>query len=172
MSNFTEATIFRAPTKFGDITLIRSGGLKPTILAAGFGPAKQLANRLLATRDSINLMSADAPKVFIDIFASWSDGDLTAFSGLELDQVGSKFRQECWQAMLGIPAGKTLSYSELAGKTNSVNAVRAAATACASNLIAPLIPCHRIIRSDGTLGKYGYGDKLKAQLLEFEGAHL
>ncbi|MBU6347105.1 MAG: methylated-DNA--[protein]-cysteine S-methyltransferase [Actinomycetales bacterium] len=172
MSNFTEADISRIPTKFGDITLIMSSDLKPTILAAGFGPAKQLANRLLATRDSIKLTNAHAPKGFLDIFVRWSDGDLTAFSGLRLDQVGSKFRQECWQEMLRIPAGKTLSYSELAGKTSSVNAVRAAATACASNLIAPLIPCHRIIRSDGTLGKYGYGEKLKARLLEFEGVDL
>jgi methylated-DNA-[protein]-cysteine S-methyltransferase len=48
-------------------------------------------------------------------------------------------------------------------------AVRAAATACAQNLIAPLIPCHRIIKTDGSLGRYGYGEPIKQQLLVFEG---
>ncbi|NBO17252.1 MAG: MGMT family protein [Actinobacteria bacterium] len=72
--------------------------------------------------------------------------------------------------MRKIPAGKTLSYAELAKRAGSADAIRAAGTACGNNLIAPIIPCHRIIKSGGALGNYGYGIKVKEWLLTHEGA--
>ena len=72
--------------------------------------------------------------------------------------------------MRKIPAGKTWSYADLAERAGSPSAVRAAGTACAKNLIAPIIPCHRVIKSGGALGNYGYGLKIKEYLLRHEGA--
>ena len=72
--------------------------------------------------------------------------------------------------MRKIPAGKTRSYAELAKRAGSESAVRAAGSACARNLIAPIIPCHRIVKSGGALGNYGFGLESKEWLLRFEGA--
>jgi len=72
--------------------------------------------------------------------------------------------------MRKIPAGKTLSYADLADRAGSPAAVRAAGTACGRNLIAPIVPCHRIIKSGGALGNYGYGLGTKEWLLRHEGA--
>ena len=72
--------------------------------------------------------------------------------------------------MRKIPSGKVITYQTLARKAGSPAAVRAAGTACGRNAIAPIIPCHRIIRSDGSLGNYGYGVGKKSWLLRHEGA--
>ncbi len=71
--------------------------------------------------------------------------------------------------MRKIPAGKVITYADLAAKSGSPAAVRAAGSACGRNAIAPIIPCHRIIRSDGSLGNYGYGIRKKEWLLRHEG---
>ena len=69
-----------------------------------------------------------------------------------------------------IPAGKTISYSELAGRIGNPNSARAVGNALAKNPLAPLIPCHRVVKSDGTIGKYSGkgGVKMKRMLLEKE----
>ena len=72
--------------------------------------------------------------------------------------------------MRKIPAGKTWSYAELAKRAGSVDAVRAAGSACARNLIAPIIPCHRVVKTGGALGNYGYGLEVKEWFLRHEGA--
>ena len=72
--------------------------------------------------------------------------------------------------MRKVPAGKTWSYSDLAKKIGSPAAVRAVGTACGKNLIAPIIPCHRIVKSDGAIGNYGFGVETKEILLRHEGA--
>lgn len=81
---------------------------------------------------------------------------------------GTAFQQRVWQALQEIPAGKTLSYTELAAKIGQPKAARAVASACANNAIAVLIPCHRIVRSDGALSGYRWGVDRKRQLLERE----
>ena len=87
---------------------------------------------------------------------------------LPLDIRGTAFQQRVWQALREIPAGNTLSYSQLAQKTGKPKAVRAVASACAANKIAVAIPCHRIIRNDGALSGYRWGLARKASLLEKE----
>lgn len=89
-------------------------------------------------------------------------------SKLRFDPKGTPFQQQVWRAMLKVPAGKTCSYQELACRAGRPRAVRAVAQACARNPIAILVPCHRIIAADGSLGGYGYGLALKQQLLEME----
>jgi len=71
--------------------------------------------------------------------------------------------------MRQIPPGQTWSYAELAAKAGRPDASRAAGSACARNLVAPFVPCHRVVRSDGTLGGYYYGLPVKEWLLAHEG---
>jgi AraC family transcriptional regulator, regulatory protein of adaptative response / methylated-DNA-[protein]-cysteine methyltransferase len=73
-----------------------------------------------------------------------------------------------WQAMRAIPAGETLSYTELAERIGAPKAVRAVAAACAANLLAVAIPCHRVVRHDGGLSGYRWGVERKRALLERE----
>lgn len=87
---------------------------------------------------------------------------------LPLDIRGTAFQQRVWQALREIPAGSTLSYSEVAAKIGSPNAVRAVAGACAANAIAVAIPCHRVVRNDGGLSGYRWGVERKRALLDRE----
>ena len=84
--------------------------------------------------------------------------------------VENYFSQSVWKAMRKIPAGKTWSYGDLAKKIGSPAAMRAVGTACGKNLIAPIIPCHRVVKSDGAIGQYGYGVEVKEFLLRHENA--
>jgi len=98
------------------------------------------------------------------------NGDTSALNSIQVRQSGPAFSQSVWKAMRKVPVGKTWSYSELAKRAGSASAVRAVGSACANNLIAPIIPCHRIIKSGGALGNYAYGDEVKEWLLRHEGA--
>ncbi len=73
-----------------------------------------------------------------------------------------------WQALLEIPAGETRNYAEIAAAVGKPDAVRAAGSANGANPVSVLIPCHRVIRSDGGLGGYAYGLERKRRLLAWE----
>ena len=89
---------------------------------------------------------------------------------LPLDLRGTAFQIRVWRFLLGIPAGDVVSYSELAAGIDAPKAVRAAASACAANRVAVLVPCHRVLRSDGALGGYRWGLERKRALLDRERA--
>ena len=84
---------------------------------------------------------------------------------------GTPFELEVWSALLDVPYGQTVSYSEIAKRIGKPRAVRAVANACAKNPIPLIIPCHRIIRKSGGLGGYGPGIEKKIALLEIEGSY-
>jgi len=92
----------------------------------------------------------------------------TAGAPLPLDLAGTAFQWRVWQALLEIPAGETVTYQELAARLGVPSATRAVAGAVAANRAAVLIPCHRVVRSDGTLGGYRWGVPRKQALLEQE----
>jgi methylated-DNA-[protein]-cysteine S-methyltransferase len=108
--------------------------------------------------------------IISELVGNYFDGDLDALNGITVRQPGSEFSQAVWKVMRKIPAGKTWSYSDLAKKIGSPAAVRAVGTACGKNLIAPIIPCHRVVKSGGAIGNYGYGVETKEMLLRHEGA--
>ena len=85
---------------------------------------------------------------------------------------GTEFQQRVWDELLRIPYGATVSYRELAARVGNPAAQRAVARANATNPIAVVVPCHRVIGADGTLTGYGGGLDKKRQLLELEGALL
>ena len=87
---------------------------------------------------------------------------------------GTDFQKMVWNEIKKIPKGKTITYKELAIKVGKPKAYRAVANACAKNPYAPRVPCHRVIRSDGSLGGYSApgGIKIKRKLLKKEGFSL
>lgn len=87
---------------------------------------------------------------------------------LPLDIRGTAFQQRVWQALREIPSGVTLSYTELAQRLGVPNAVRAVASACAANVLAVAVPCHRVVRQDGNLSGYRWGVARKRALLARE----
>jgi AraC family transcriptional regulator of adaptative response/methylated-DNA-[protein]-cysteine methyltransferase len=87
---------------------------------------------------------------------------------LPLDVRGTAFQQRVWQALREIPAGATVSYTELAKRIGSPKSVRAVAQACGANALAVAIPCHRVVRNDGALSGYHWGVERKRALLERE----
>lgn len=89
---------------------------------------------------------------------------------LPLDVRGTAFQQKVWRALRKIPAGATVSYTEIAQRIGTPKAVRAVAGACGANKIAVLIPCHRVVRHDGDLSGYRWGVKRKRSLLRREQA--
>ena len=87
---------------------------------------------------------------------------------LPLDVGGTDFQMAVWQALQQIPAGETRNYAEIAAAVGKPDAVRAAGTDKGANPVSVLIPCHRVIRSDGGLGGYAYGLERKRRLLAWE----
>jgi AraC family transcriptional regulator, regulatory protein of adaptative response / methylated-DNA-[protein]-cysteine methyltransferase len=89
-------------------------------------------------------------------------------SSIPLDLHGTPFQQRVWQTLLKCPRGSTWSYSQLAAKVGKPRAVRAVASACARNPVGLIVPCHRILRCDGSLGGYYWGAERKRALLQRE----
>lgn len=90
----------------------------------------------------------------------------------KLDPVGTPFQKLVWKALTKIKRGTTKTYAEVAEMIGKPTAVRAVASAIAKNNIAILIPCHRVIRSDGKIGEFRWGTKMKAALLQSEGVRV
>jgi AraC family transcriptional regulator of adaptative response/methylated-DNA-[protein]-cysteine methyltransferase len=90
---------------------------------------------------------------------------------LPLDVRGTAFQQRVWQALQQIPVGQTVSYADVAQRIGSPKAVRAVAGACAANPLAVAIPCHRVVRNDGSLSGYALGVERKRTLLDREAAN-
>ncbi len=125
-------------------------------------------------------MAAQLPQATMDDDATvrrdWVDAvvrhlnDTRIPLAVDLDYRGTPFQIRVWDALRAIEPGETRSYAELAASIGSPRAVRAVATACASNTIAVLVPCHRIVRKDGALGGYRWGVERKRALLAREAA--
>ena len=98
------------------------------------------------------------------------DGDTTAIDGIAVELNGTDFQKRVWQALRRIPSGNTISYAELARRIGEPAAVRAVGTANGANPVALVVPCHRVIGSDGSLTGYGGGLERKRWLLDHEHA--
>ncbi|MEM7325192.1 MAG: methylated-DNA--[protein]-cysteine S-methyltransferase [Actinomycetota bacterium] len=157
-------------TPVGPLTVLANGfgaGETPAVIAAGFCAAADLWDRVpnaeaMELTDSDDLGPLDGP------ITDYLTGDLTAIDDLPIAQAGTALQQEVWQGLRDIPAGQTRTYTQLAGTTSKPNAVRAVGSACGRNLVAPFVPCHRALRSDGSLGGYYYGLDVKRWLLDHE----
>jgi methylated-DNA-[protein]-cysteine S-methyltransferase len=111
-----------------------------------------------------------ATREAVEALRRYARGELDALDGVAVSQPGGPFLVRAWEELRGVKAGETDSYTGLAERAGSPAAVRAAGQACARNKVAPFVPCHRIVRTDGTLGGYAYGLPVKEALLVHEGA--
>ncbi|MFM1865260.1 MAG: hypothetical protein RL677_1040 [Actinomycetota bacterium] len=153
-------------TKFGPLTVVVEDETQE-VIRSGFFKSQEILKKEFAdtklTQDKELFLVAKA-------LEAWQDKDLAALGKVPANQPGSEFKQSCFTAMRKVPAGKTLSYTQLAAKSINPKAVRAAASACANNQLAPFVPCHRIIKSSGEIGNYAFGNSLKMAILQHEGA--
>ena len=157
-------------TPIGPLSLLAQDG---RLIAGGFtaDPAVMRA-RLAGTLRALPLGAADPADLpwLAGPLARYFGGDLRALDAIPVYQPGPPSRQRLWAALRAVPPGHTVSYTQLAAQAGNPRAPRAAGAACAYNLIAPVVPCHRALRADGTLGGYYYGLDRKTWLLRHEGA--
>ena len=122
-------------------------------------------------KNEVWVESASHLRCYQDRILSYFRGELRDFD-FELDLVGTDFQKKCWNALRTIPYGQTCSYAELARKVGRPTAFRAVGQANHRNPVAIIVPCHRVVGSNGTLTGYGGGLEVKEQLLLLEGARL
>ncbi|HET6817598.1 MAG TPA: methylated-DNA--[protein]-cysteine S-methyltransferase [Mycobacteriales bacterium] len=149
-------------TPIGDLAMLVHDDV---LVAAGFSTVSDQYSRL---RDAPPLRLVDDLGRFTDAMTAYFDGDVRAMETLPVSQPGGPFRQAAWKVMREIRPGEVITYGELAERAGNPRAVRAAGSACAQNLVAPIVPCHRIVRAGGNLGGYYYGLDAKSWLLEHE----
>jgi methylated-DNA-[protein]-cysteine S-methyltransferase len=137
------------------------------LVAAGFTSVADQFSRLPGGGSLVEL--GDLGRLSAAL-AAYFHGEVTAIDDLPVSQPGGAFRQAAWKVMREVPAGTTLSYADLAARAGSPGAVRAAGSACATNRVALVVPCHRIVRTGGALGGYYYGLETKSWLLDHEAA--
>lgn len=151
-------------TPIGPLALLREN---ETVVAAGFTSPQAMYDRLDPTNRSELVVRAELGKTS-RLVVEYLDGRLDALDEILVEQPGTELQQQVWAGLRAIPAGETRTYTELATMTDRPKAIRAAGTACGRNLIAPMVPCHRALRTDGTLGGYYYGLEVKRWLLDHE----
>ena len=158
-------TSFKTP--IGNLYLIAD---QQILLAAGFSGFDDLIPRLSPTDSVREIEQVNEIPVISELISDYFSGNISSLNSIKVRQPGAPFYQSVWKEMRKIPVGKTWSYSELAKRAGSASAVRAVGTACSTNLIAAIVPCHRIVKSGGSLGNYAYGVEVKEWLLKHEGA--
>ena len=158
-------TSFKTP--IGNFYLIAD---QQILLAAGFSGFDDLIPRLSPTDSVREIEQVNEIPVISELISDYFSGDISSLNSIKVRQPGAPFYQSVWKEMRKVPVGKTWSYSDLAKRAGSAGAVRAVGTACSSNLIAAIVPCHRIVKRGGSLGNYAYGVEVKEWLLKHEGA--
>lgn len=141
-----------------------------TVYASGWtdDPAYLLALIAPSLRAD-RLIAADGGEVIRAVDAYYA-GDLDAPSRIDVRQTSGPFLTAAWAALRDVPAGPPVSYTQLAEMAGNPAAIRGAASCCARNAAALFVPCHRVVRTDGTLGGFRYGIDVKRSLLEREAA--
>jgi methylated-DNA-[protein]-cysteine S-methyltransferase len=119
---------------------------------------------------SFDSLSSEAQRVR-DAVAAYFEGDVEAIDEIRIEPQGTEFQVAVWRAIREVPAGRTVSYQDIARAVGKPSAYRAVGTATGRNPVGIAVPCHRIVRSDGGLGGYGGGLHRKEWFLEHERKH-
>ena len=154
-----------AKTPTGDFHIIFNSS--EVALASGFGSLEALSKRLPGDIGGFTLSVAKGHE-YERLVSLYFTGDRDSLKSIPYLQTGSDFQESIWSAMEKIPYGEVSTYKELAASAGYPGAVRAVGTTCGSNRLVLLIPCHRIVRSDGQVGEYVYGRSIKQYLLDME----
>jgi len=163
---------YEIKTPWGPIATFVDVTKEPVVVAAAFSDIPKFLKKAGQKLDIVEFKTDAKLAGVTQVVKSWIDGDVNAFNTLKVRQPGGEFTQEVWKALRKVKGGTVISYADLAAKAGRPLAVRAAGTAMAANLIAPIVPCHRVVKTGGALGNYGFGVDLKAKLLVHEGVEL
>lgn len=171
MSEALQLLIDQIDTPIGRMSLVadRDGNLR----AAEWVDDEEQMLRLLQRqygKDAVTLEPARNPSGLTQALSNYFSGSLAAIDDVPVETAGTPFQREVWRALRTIPCGATISYSQLAERIGRPTAVRAVGLANGSNPIAVVVPCHRVIGSNGSLTGYGGGIERKRWLLEHEKA--
>lgn len=155
-----------ARTALGLVLVARScNGVRAILLG---DDAATLADDLQARVPKAKLEAGDDQCSYMAATVAEHVEDPSVPLDFTLDAQGTDFQKRVWRALRAIPAGMTVSYSELARQMGAPEAVRGVASACGANPIALAVPCHRVVSKDGSLGGYHWGVERKRALLEKE----
>jgi methylated-DNA-[protein]-cysteine S-methyltransferase len=163
----TTATLQTIDTPDGAFTIVADD--RGRVLASGWTADPEAALARIGAR----LRPASVVERETDAAAAaraYYDGDLGAIDGIEVVQSGTEMQLAGWKALRAITPGAPLSYAGFAAALGQPSAVRAAASICARNAPALFVPCHRVLRSDGSLGGFAWGLDVKRSLLAREAA--
>jgi methylated-DNA-[protein]-cysteine S-methyltransferase len=163
-------TVDRVPSPLGSMLVVSDSTHR--LRALNWEDREERMQRELARiyrRQPPQLVSGAAPAATRRALRSYFAGKLQAIDEIPVETGGTPFQSDVWRALRAIPAGKTLSYGRMASRLKCPLAVRAVGFANGSNPISLVIPCHRLIGSDGSLTGYGGGLERKRWLLEHEG---
>lgn len=165
MTGIPRATVDTVPTPDGEFTIISQPD--GSILASGWTTdAYLLAQRIHPSLrpDHMEPGTTAAAAAVAEYYA----GEVNAVTDVAVVQRGTQLQEQGWAALRTLPAGGPVSYSEFAVICGNPAATRAAASICARNAAALFVPCHRVLRSDGSLGGFAWGVSVKRSLLERE----
>jgi methylated-DNA-[protein]-cysteine S-methyltransferase len=169
MGEILRLLIDRIETPIGQMMIVadRDGNLR----AAAWTEHKAGMQRLLGLQYAKNGFTLDPtrnPNGLTDAINNYFAGELAAIDGLPVQTAGTTFQRQVWRALREISCGTTVSYAKLAERIGRPTAVRAVGLANGSNPVAIVVPCHRVIGSDGSLTGYGGGIERKRWLLAHE----
>ncbi|MEI7656021.1 MAG: methylated-DNA--[protein]-cysteine S-methyltransferase, partial [Actinomycetes bacterium] len=143
----------------------------PVVVAATLTDIDDMLSRLTPPELERGTKASKDPGGLASVIRAYFAGDLKEIDGISVVQPGGPFKQRVWVGMRKVKPGKPESYAQLAARAKNPKAVRAAGSACATNRIPLIVPCHRIVRTGGALGNYYYGSDIKAWLLDHEAKH-
>jgi methylated-DNA-[protein]-cysteine S-methyltransferase len=171
MVELLELLVDRLPTPVGELLVVadRSGKLRTIDWTDHEARMHQLLDRQYG-KGSYTIAAARDPGGLTKAMRAYFKGDIAVIGSLPVETAGTPFQKSVWLALRKIRGGKTISYAELARRIGKPKAVRAAGLANGQNPISIVVPCHRVIGSDGSLTGYGGGLPRKQWLLEHEGA--
>jgi methylated-DNA-[protein]-cysteine S-methyltransferase len=169
MGEILQLLIDRIDTPIGEMLIVadREGNLRGVDWADHETRMRRLL-RLQYGENGFKLEAARNPNGLTDAISSYFKGDLTAIDILPVQTAGTPFQREVWRALRNIPCGTTVSYAKLAEQIGRPAADRAVGLANGSNPVGVVVPCHRVIGTNGSLTGYGGGIKRKSWLLEHE----
>lgn len=151
----------------GELTVAAHGS---KVCLVHFGPVDNYIRTALATwYPDARVESGEDPGGVVRVLARYFGGDLASLDEVDVELHGTSFQQRVWNALRTVTPGTTASYAELAGRVGAPAAVRAVGAANGANPVAVVLPCHRIIGSNGSLTGYGGGLERKRWLLHHEG---
>ncbi len=158
-------------TPIGPFTVVATDTEVPAVLASGWtGDIGELLPVIASRLRPENLISVPAIDGINDAVLAYHSGELTAIDPIAVQQVSGPFLVHAWDVLRTVGPGNPVTYSEFAVLAGRPPAIRAAAAACARNAAALFVPCHRVLRLDGSLGGFRWGLPAKQWLLDHERA--